>query len=962
MGAKGSDPSAKLEECIFKIIDPEGAISTGFFVSADGNALSCYHVVRPRRDQPPYKILDIEYQNQTLQVEFITGDPDKDIAILKLKQRNVPIKKPARLGLPWHINDPVVVLGYHRQYRTEDLDRIYGHIEEYNPIQDVKFEEEIGGRKIIVWQKGCLIIVFDQYPWEEGMSGAPVFNRSTQKVIAIATGKRDPHVYYPSRGYAIFLDDVYKCWPDLERYCPRVKFDPWEQEPWPKPFEFVLHGHTVPAHWVGRETELNDLTQLVREGKYPVISIVAFGGTGKSSLVRKLLEKFLDGAQGWLPKPNTPFEGGLWFSFYAEPSADRFLDEACVYLLGDAYDRTLYSKSFDKAALLARKLAKRRLLVVLDGFEKMLEEDRESPYFGACKESALSKFLGNICTQTQSQLIIASRYPLVELADLAEHYQYKLGDLSPEDALALMQALGVKGDSRRILEVCAHYGYHVLTLQVLARFLARNYDGDIEAIKYLPEVPATDPQGAKLKSILDSWWASLSETERFFLTRASAFRWLPISEDAFGVLTPGDPNDPEFRAMVARLVDSQLLNKEKQEGKTIYTLHPLIKDDFYKRMSEKNRQNVHLELINHAKELIRYPQPQTISDLKPLLETYFHYLQTMLFQKAYRIYRATLNYPLLWFGQYELALSLLEPLIAAFEQSPPVWKASPHHQSWILGDSAVLLSRVGHTQEAIRRLKRKIQLDRDREQKKHESIGWLNLGLIYIEAGSFRQALEAFQLVYFREMDSLHSLIGACYTELGQLEIAQRELDRGLQLSKEQFKERNECAAWRQYGDFCLRKREIYAAQACYEKSIAIARRKRFFDFEGHALRGLGDYYHLIGNIGSAYQHYNQALEIATIASYYHLEAKIRVSLARLALVDGDYEDIEGEAAKALKIAEECGYKVQATEAHLLLARVAQTEGNRDKLHKHLDAARDLINQTEHHWTKQELIELNQEA
>ncbi|HID29999.1 MAG TPA: hypothetical protein EYP19_08345 [Desulfobacterales bacterium] len=272
----------------------------------------------------------------------------------------------------------------------------------------------------------------------------------------------------------------------------------------------------------------------------------------------------------------------------------------------------------------------------------------------------------------------------------------------------------------------------------------------------------------------------------------------------------------------------------------------------------------------------------------------------------------------------------------------------------------VIMNLARNSCEAIRRLKRKIQLDKDREHKKHESKGWLNLGLIYIETGSFRQALEAFQLVCFMEMDSLHSLIGTCYTELGQLEIAQRELDRGLQLSKEQFKERNECAAWRQYGDFCLRKTEIYEAQACYEKSIAIARRKRFFDFEGHALHGLGDHYRLICDVGSACQHYNQALKIATIAGYYHLEAKVRVGLARLALAERDYESVEREAAKVLKIAEKCSYKVQATEAHLLLARVARSLGEEAKECQHLKAAHALVEQTEHYWTKQELIELEQ--
>lgn len=1025
MKAQGTDPYHELSKCIFKIIDPyDGAISTGFFISENGLALTAYHVVHPKGQKQPHRTMRIKYQGADLVARLIipeNSDFDKlakkDIAVLKVEGSGFQAASVATPDPELLKDRRVLAVGFQEQDLFADAVPIYGKVHSDFPVQRVRFDPREA--------QDCLIIVFENFRYLPGMSGSPILDVDSRHVIAMQTGT-DPSgaaitIEFPDslfkpkqlhgkpslslspkqkryleiglvdlkegrRGFGIPLQDVLESWPGFAQYCSPLEIRHFN----PKAFEFV-RGHTVPARWVGRETELNDLRKLIREGQYPVISIVAFGGTGKSTLARKLLEEFFDKEQGWVPKPDTLFEGGLWFSFYSKPSLDQFLEEACRYAVNEAFDPFIYVTPFAKATLLKKELAKHRFLIVLDGLEVMLKEDRQSPYFGTCKDRVLRDFLIDVCTQTRSQFIITSRYPLIDLADVAEHFQYKLGNLRPEDALALMQALGVKGEPRHIQEVCERYGYHVLTLQALAGLLVRYYGGDIQAIRHLPQILVTDPQSAKLKSILDGWWESLKEAEHRFLTRASAFHWLPITEETLPVLTFGDPTAPEFRQMIARLVDSQLLSKEEQKGKTIYTLHPLIKDDFYNRMGEKEKQEVHLALKRYAEGLFVPDEPQALEDIKPLLELYYHCLKAGFYEEAYDclfkkadIIDKKLHYPsyfyrldeertglflahslilykLYCWGQYNLALSILEPLVEAFRCK--LWDTTPFQKSNLLAWTGLFWKYTGSPQECIRRYWEALK-----EVEVHfvdiRTRLWLADALIQI--GHFRDALSALDDVRMVREDLktnftreyCFGLAGIAHANLGEIMVAMKELAHAWGISWELSRSR--CYwLWRR-GDLHIQRGNLQDAMSDFKASLDIALKSQFRDSEGHALRGLGDCYRVAGDFTSARQQYQQALVIAEETGYRYLEAEVRVGLARLALAEQDYKGVKIEASKALKIAEECGYKVQATEAHLLLARVARSLGEEMKAHQHLKAAHALVEQTEHYWTRQELIELEQ--
>src|SRR5207248_6642666 len=108
-----------------------------------------------------------------------------------------------------------------------------------------------------------------------------------------------------------------------------------------------VHGYTLPKHWARRDQEIAELTQEIRANRYRILSLVAIGGTGKSALTRKLLDE--------LPHSNVAVDGAVWFSFYIEPDFDRFLTEACRYLI-PTFEPAAHPSPYEKGVMLREAL------------------------------------------------------------------------------------------------------------------------------------------------------------------------------------------------------------------------------------------------------------------------------------------------------------------------------------------------------------------------------------------------------------------------------------------------------------------------------------------------------------------------------------------------------------------------------------------------------------------------------
>ncbi len=723
------------------------------------------------------------------------------------------------------------------------------------------------------------------------------------------------------------------------------------------PYRFV-HGYTLPTHWARRDREMAELITQVRENRHRLLSLIAIGGTGKSALTRKLLDE--------LPKHHIHLDGALWFSFYIEPDFDRFLTEACRYLI-PGFEPRAHPSPYEKALLLREAMETGRYLFVLDGIEVLMVADRSRKDFGSFQDRALRDFLQGVCEGKHSQLLISSRFPLVDLEDNDEQYVLQLADLSLESADELLTLHGVADDTTGREAIYRRFGSHALTLQVISDFLMRFHEGEPQGVADIQEVEPDAPQGIRLQAALDGYWQRLHADERFFMTRMSAFRG-GVDERSLIVLNrSGDAFSPDYRGMVQRLVQSPLVSIERREGHARLTSHPLIKTFFYERMGENERDQTHRALKDYAQGLPLPDRPHTLEDYEPLLAACHHCLQVGLYTEAYQIYRRNnMDNALRWWGHYAVALELLEPLREASQGALPTWQSERWQRSWVENETALLATLRGDTRMAMERFQHSAEMDAEAGDGQGESASWQNLASILTQRGDFAGALKALDrsrlletvLGRYEKEDMIAGLEGVCRMELGEAQTAFDLLTHAMTLSQQRSNLRAVCYwTWR-IGDLFLRANRGERGQKYFSQALDLARAEQFRDFEGHALRGLADAARLQNQFDTARTRNMEALRIARALGNPFLENETQLSAAQIAEADANASETIGQAQQVLDRADESGYATHGGLARLVLARAALAAHDYTALNLHVSSVLALLQTTRHAQTQQELNRL----
>jgi hypothetical protein len=253
----------------------------------------------------------------------------------------------------------------------------------------------------------------------------------------------------------------------------------------------------APAELIGREHELNLLNaawkgDLQELAAYPVISIkhlpkvlsfVALGGEGKTSLVAKWAAELA--AQGW-PGCDAAF---AW-SFYSQgtkdqtaASSDLFLKEALLFFAASEEDKQFAASNagaFEKGQRLARIVAARRCLLILDGLEP-LQYAPTSPTPGELKDQGIAALLKGLATANHGLCIVTTRYSLPDLKAFWQTTapEVTLLRLSRDAGVHLLKTLGVNGTTQELEAMVEDVKGHALTLALFGGFLKRAFHGDI---------------------------------------------------------------------------------------------------------------------------------------------------------------------------------------------------------------------------------------------------------------------------------------------------------------------------------------------------------------------------------------------------------------------------------------------------------------------------------------------------
>src|SRR5262249_231229 len=151
------------------------------------------------------------------------------------------------------------------------------------------------------------------------------------------------------------------------------------------------------------------------------------------------------------------------------------------------------------------------------------------------------------------------------------------------------------------------------------------------------------------------------------------------------------------------------------------------------------------------------------------------------------------------------------------------------------------------------------------------------------------------------------------------------------------------CLYLRIRGDLFVQLRSFERALSDYDSTISLASRPdtAFKDYEGHALRGLGDYYRVQGNLGESRELYAKARIIAKNTGYLWLNAEVGIGLALLALRASDLPDAQRQVEQVLSLVGGSGWLLQELQANMILASIYTQIGHLEEARQHIEVAKE---------------------
>jgi len=212
-------------------------------------------------------------------------------------------------------------------------------------------------------------------------------------------------------------------------------------------------------NFVGRDAELQELRAFWSTGGQGVVALVGLGGAGKTAVAARWLDELLGESNASRP------DGLFVWSFYQQPDAGMFLQEACQYFV--SADAPMPGKGAGLLAVLYEALTTGgRHLIVLDGLERVQRQASAEGVYGQIEDPLLKGFLTRIAEGLgRVTALITSRFPVTDLEPCQDRgYRWiSVGGLGPAAARTLLRQRGVQGTDAQLDQVIDNYGAHALT-------------------------------------------------------------------------------------------------------------------------------------------------------------------------------------------------------------------------------------------------------------------------------------------------------------------------------------------------------------------------------------------------------------------------------------------------------------------------------------------------------------------
>lgn len=521
------------------------------------------------------------------------------------------------------------------------------------------------------------------------------------------------------------------------------------------PYRRRLPEFDIPLH--GRETELARLDAAWDDEHTRILTVVAWGGLGKTSLVAHWRDRLReDPARA----PAVIYE----WSFHKQgdtdeaASADDFFHDALSHF-DQNRDPGRLTTPEAQGQRLADLLARYRTLLILDGIESL--QTRAGNRAGALEDPALKAMINQFCDKNRGLCVITTRVTVKDLVSREELVapRMELARLSTEAGALLLKDLGVQGTNEELCEVAEGFDGHALALILLAGYLRVNHESDAtqwREVLLLHSSRSGPPGAGHVRRILESYdhWLMGNDSMAAVLRvvglydrpadpdSLSALRSRPVIDG----LTDAIDSEASWNQAVEDLKALRLLTSVRDALGRSLDAHPLVREYYAEQLSKLPDQarEAHHRLFEHFSAFPFDEKPETLEEIMPLLFAVAHGCRAGEYEKALAVFwnrcrrdnERFLTRRLGAHGAELVALRNFIPGDKAAEHLDPVWNAR------LLGVIASDLRSLGRLRDAVAPGETALRIAETHKDWLSAAIQAGNLCEFDITLGQLRSAIE----------------------------------------------------------------------------------------------------------------------------------------------------------------------------------------------------------------------------
>ncbi|MBC8234594.1 tetratricopeptide repeat protein [bacterium] len=460
-------------------------------------------------------------------------------------------------------------------------------------------------------------------------------------------------------------------------------------------------------NFVGRRREIREIRKALLSKRTTFVVIHGPGGIGKTALAAKASQSVAN-----------EFDGILSITCRPSASLEEMLFEINSVLVFNGIDTIrntdITSQAIDELIQLLNRL---KLILIFDDFDALLDEDGKiKPEFNLFFQTLLKEV-------SMSKIMITSRRRIAFDDSRNQHkvFYLALGELTLSESLRLMNDFEslAKVDIPTKQKIYERLGGYPLVLTLFAH--AAKYSSVDDALHQLDSSKSEFDLKSNLSIFLEAIFNRLSPKSQDVMLRCSVLR----STFSYQVIKSicCEIEETDSHEAIDELAQHSLILYD--EDKHEYSIHPIIKNFFYEKLDESQRQQYHLDAAKFFESVFGLTP-----DFSSHIEARFHYFEAKEYQKA-----ATIANNIFWNlysqGSVELAIQLLTETIETTEGK---------YRAVSSNNLGILFQEQGRYVEAIQLYNKSLNIKQQFNDQKGIAITLHQLGTIHHRQGNYERA------------------------------------------------------------------------------------------------------------------------------------------------------------------------------------------------------------------------------